>query len=72
VKQNLKRNKYYCRKVFAIYLRNRGIEPEIIDLLYGRISKAVFANHYHRPGINEIITNRVSPVLDRFQADLKS
>ena len=23
---------YYCRKVFATYMRNKGIEPEIIDL----------------------------------------
>lgn len=26
-------NMYYCRKVFATFLRNEGIEPEIIDLL---------------------------------------
>ena len=40
-----KMNMYYCRKVFAIYLRNKGIEPEIIDLLQGRISSSVFVNH---------------------------
>ena len=34
----------YCRKVFATFLRNRGIEPEIIDLLQGRISSSVFVN----------------------------
>jgi hypothetical protein len=32
---------YYCRKVFATFLRNKGVEPEIIDLLQGRISKAL-------------------------------
>lgn len=55
---------YYCRKVFATYLRSRGIEPEIIDLLRGRISNSVFVNHCYRPNINDIITNRIRPVLD--------
>ena len=57
-------NMYHCRKVFATFLRNKGIEPEIIDLLQGRISSSVFVNHYYRPDINEIITDRVRPVLD--------
>jgi hypothetical protein len=30
-------------------LRNKGIEPEIIDLLQGRTSSSVFVNHYYRP-----------------------
>lgn len=42
---NFKMDMYYCRKVFATYLRNKGIEPEIIDLLQGRISSYVFVNH---------------------------
>ena len=40
---------YYCRKVFATYLRNEGVESEIIDLLQGRISSSVFVRHYYRP-----------------------
>ena len=42
----------YCRKIFATYLRNRGIESEIIDLLQGRIPQSVFLRHYYRPNIN--------------------
>jgi hypothetical protein len=64
VKQNLTMNMYYCRKVFATFLRNKGIEPEIIDLLQGRIPGSVFVNHYYRPDINEIITDKIRPVLD--------
>ncbi|HET6589673.1 MAG TPA: integrase [Candidatus Nitrosocosmicus sp.] len=64
-------NMYYCRKVFATYLRNKGIEPEIIDLLQGRISGSVFVIHYYRPDINEIITKRIRPVLDALMAELK-
>jgi hypothetical protein len=46
-------NMYYCRKVFATFLRNKGIEPQIIDLLQGRIASSVFVNHYYRPDMND-------------------
>lgn len=59
-------NMYYGRKVFATYLRNKGIEPEIIDLLQGRINDSVFVNHYYRPDIDEIITKRIRPVLNYY------
>lgn len=39
----------YCRKIFATFLRNEGIEPELIDLLQGRIPNSVFVRHYYRP-----------------------
>ena len=71
IKNNYKMNMYYCRKVFATFLRNRGIEPEIIDLLQGRISNSVFVNHYYRPDINEIITKRIRPVLDELMKELR-
>ncbi len=70
IKNNYKMNMYYCRKVFATFLRNKGIEPEIIDLLQGRISSSVFVNHYYRPDINEIITKRIRPVLDELRKEL--
>ena len=38
-----------CRKIFATFLRNEGVEQEFIDLLQGRISKSVFVMHYYRP-----------------------
>lgn len=52
----------YCRKIFATYLRTRGIEPEVIDLLQGRIPQSVFLRHYYRPNVNyelikEILTD---------------
>lgn len=70
LKKGYKMNMYYCRKVFATYLRNKGIDPEIIDLLQGRISSSVFVNHYYRPDINEIITNKIRPVLESLHNDL--
>lgn len=52
----------YCRKIFATFLRNEGVEPEILDLLRERIRSSVFANHYYRPDIHDIITKRIRPV----------
>ena len=69
-KCGLEINMYYCRKVFATYLRNNGIEREIIDLLQGRTPSSIFVNHYYRPDINEIITNKIKPVLDSLFREL--
>lgn len=70
IKKGYKMNMYYCCKIFATYLGNKGIEPEIIDLLQGRISSSVFVNHYYRPDINEIITKRIRPVLNELIEEL--
>jgi intergrase/recombinase len=42
----------YCRKMFASHLRQSGIESEIVDLLQGRVPKAVFARRYYRPKLD--------------------
>ena len=33
LRRNLDVNLYYCRRIFSTYLRNQGIESEIIDML---------------------------------------
>jgi intergrase/recombinase len=68
--KNLSMNMYYCRKIFATYLRDNGIESEIIDLLQGRIPKSMFLRHYYRPDINEIVTKKIRPVLDELRKEL--
>ena len=65
-KYDLTMNMYYCRKVFATYLRNNGIEMEIVDLLQGRTPSSTFVTHYYRPDINEIITNKIKPLFNNF------
>ena len=50
------------RKVWATYMRREGIEPEVIDLLQGRVSKTVFIRHYYRPDLK--------PLLDEVRAKL--
>ena len=52
-RKGLDMNMYYCRKVFATYLRDEGVAPEIIDLLQGRISSSVFVRHYYRPDMSK-------------------
>jgi len=53
-----------------LVIRDKEIEPEIIDWLQGRISNSVFVNHYYRPDINEIITKGIRPVLDELMKEL--
>jgi intergrase/recombinase len=39
----------YARKIFASHLRASGIQPEIIDMLQGRVSSSVLTRHYLVP-----------------------
>jgi intergrase/recombinase len=39
----------FCRKVFASHLRNEGIQPEIIDMVQGRVSQSILTRHYLVP-----------------------
>ncbi|MBD0328364.1 MAG: hypothetical protein ICV68_18250 [Pyrinomonadaceae bacterium] len=39
----------YCRKLFASHLRASGIQPEIIDMLQGRVSQSILTRHYLVP-----------------------
>ncbi|HEX5904893.1 MAG TPA: integrase [Candidatus Nitrosocosmicus sp.] len=53
----------YCRKVFATFLRNEGVEAEIIDLLQGRIPNSIFVRHYYRPPIEKF--DQLSKLIDK-------
>lgn len=52
-RRNIKMNISICRKIFATFLRNEGVEQEMIDLLQGRIPKSVFVRHYYRPDMSK-------------------
>ena len=53
----------YCREIFATYLRNNGIEQEVIDLLQGRIPKSIFVRHYYRPDLERF--DKIRELLDK-------
>jgi intergrase/recombinase len=38
-----------CRKIFASHLRNSGIQPEVVDMLQGRVPPSVLVKHYLVP-----------------------
>ncbi len=69
-RKGIEMNMYHCRKVFATFLKNKGIEPQTIDLLQGMIASSVFVNHYYRLDINEIITGKARTVLDSLLKEL--
>jgi hypothetical protein len=46
-RKNILMNMNYCRKIFATFMRNNGVQSEIVDLLQGRIPKSVFVRHYY-------------------------
>jgi intergrase/recombinase len=45
----------YCRQIFSTYLRDQGIEAEIVNILQGRIPPDVFLRHYYRPNFKKKI-----------------
>ncbi|HEU4447792.1 MAG TPA: integrase [Nitrososphaeraceae archaeon] len=47
--RNIKMSIHLCRKIFASLLRQEGIQPEVIDLLQGRVSTSVLTKHYLAP-----------------------
>jgi len=38
-----------CRKIYASFLRERGVQSEIVDMLQGRIGKNILLRHYMTP-----------------------
>lgn len=70
--KKLKMNMYYCRKIFASYLRqSAGIESEIIDLLQGRIPNTVFAKHYFRPNLQQYYTKKILDALEKLRQEIE-
>ncbi len=59
---------HLCRKVFASWLRKEGIQPEIIDLLQGRVSQSVLTRHYLVP--QSSFKSEVLRALEKLQSQL--
>lgn len=59
----------YCRKIFASDLRQKGIiEPEIVDLLQGRVSQSILTRHYLSP--DATLRQRVLKAVEELQKHL--
>jgi intergrase/recombinase len=48
-RRHIKMDMHLTRKIFASHLRQEGIQPEIVDLLQGRVSQSVLTRHYLVP-----------------------
>ena len=59
---------YLTRKIFASWLRKEGIEPEIVDMLQGRVSQSVLTRHYLTP--SQDLKDRVLDSLYKLQSKL--
>jgi hypothetical protein len=46
-------HKEYRHKIFSTFLRSNGIEPELIDLLQGRMPNSVSEMHNGRPAFEK-------------------
>jgi hypothetical protein len=58
----------YCRKIYASFLRQQGVQPEIIDMLQGRIGKNIFLRHYLTPSSS--YKTEVLSALEKLQRQL--
>ena len=58
----------YCRKIYASFLRQQGVQPEIIDMLQGRIGKNIFLRHYLTPSSS--YKTEVLQALEKLQQQL--
>jgi intergrase/recombinase len=47
--RGLNMDMHLTRKIFASHLRQEGIQPEVVDMLQGRVSQSVLTRHYLVP-----------------------
>jgi intergrase/recombinase len=62
-RRGIKCDMRYCRKLFASWLRlHGGVQPEVVDMLQGRVSPSVLTRHYLVPteGLKDQVLNAVN------------
>ncbi len=58
----------FARKLFASFLRHQGIQPELVDMLQGRVPPSVLTRHYLVPGLD--YKQKVLDALEQLQRQL--
>jgi len=48
-RKGIKMEMFLCRKIFASWLRKESIQPEVVDMLQGRVSQSILTRHYLVP-----------------------
>ena len=69
-RRNVQISTNLTRKIFASYLRQRGIELEIVDLLQGRVSQSVLTRHYLSP--LQDLKKKVLQAVDELRGEIES
>ena len=61
----------YCRKLFASWLRlHGGVQPEVVDMLQGRVSPSILTRHYLVP--QQGLKDQVLQALEKLENELLS
>jgi hypothetical protein len=60
---------YLSRKIFASWLRKDGIQPEVVDMLQGRVSQSVLTRHYLTP--DSSLRQRVLGAISKLQKEIE-
>lgn len=62
---------HLCRIIFASYILHKGIGPEIVDLLLGRVSQLVLTRHFLAPShdLKNRVLDAVVELQKRIQRD---
>ena len=60
----------YCRKLFASWLRLQGVQPEVVDMLQGRVSPSILTRHYLVP--QQGLKDQVLQALEKLENELLS
>jgi intergrase/recombinase len=59
----------HFRKIYATFLRQKGVEIEIIDLLQGRVQNNSFLRHYYRPEL-KLLIEKIRPLISELRTTL--
>jgi intergrase/recombinase len=68
-RKGIKMEMYLTRKIFASYLRKEGIEPEVVDMLQGRVSQSILTRHYLVP--QSSLKDQVLDALDKLRREIE-
>jgi Archaeal phage integrase len=67
-RKGLNMNMSFARKVFASHLRLCGVQPEIVDMLQGRVSTSKLTRHYLVP--NNSLRDQVLDAIQKLKRDI--
>lgn len=68
-RRDIKMEMHLCRRVFASWLRKDGVQPEVVDLLQGRVTQSVLTRHYLTPSYD--LKDRILSSLDRLKQEIE-